>query len=158
MMAPPIVAVLCAYIAIAGAQRDAYELIVQSMQEYPLPELPYAYDGLEPFLDAATLRVHHQGHHKAYTNKMNVALKDWREHVSRTCHWVKGAGLSFAFYLARSPTHHWHKPPLLRSCGVSQRYLPDGGLGFETMVEGISTTFSTGVPCAEMLCLNQRGS
>lgn len=158
MMALPIVAVLCVCLAIVGAQRDAYELVVQSMQEYPLPELPYAYDGLEPFLDAATLRVHHQGHHKAYTSKMNVALKEWREHVSRSMSLGQGGGAHFVFHLARNPTRHWHKPPLLRSCGISLRCLPDGRLCSETMVEGISTTFFIGAPCAKTLSLNQRGS
>ena len=102
-MALPIVAVLCVCLAIVGAQRDAYELVVQSLQEYPLPELPYAYDGLEPFLDAATLRVHHQGHHKAYTSKMNVALKEWREHVSRSMSLGQGGGAHFCFPSYQEP-------------------------------------------------------
>ena len=55
--------VLCMFASVAWTQRDAYEWVVQSEQEYLLPDLPYSYDGLEPFLDAATLRVHHLGHH-----------------------------------------------------------------------------------------------
>lgn len=59
-----------------------YEEILQYKDEYTLPELPYSYDGLEPFIDEATLRVHHLGHHAAYTKKLNAALKSWRESVS----------------------------------------------------------------------------
>ena len=45
-------------------------------QTYPfeLPDLPYAYEALEPHIDAATLRVHHQGHHATYVKKLNEAL------------------------------------------------------------------------------------
>lgn len=59
-----------------------YDEIVQYKEEYSLPDLPYGYDGLEPFIDEATMRVHHLGHHGAYTKKLNAALKNWRESVS----------------------------------------------------------------------------
>jgi Fe-Mn family superoxide dismutase len=47
-----------------------------SRQTYPfsLPDLPYAYDALEPHIDAATLRVHHREHHATYVKKLNEAL------------------------------------------------------------------------------------
>lgn len=59
-----------------------YDEIVQYKEEYSLPDLPYGYDRLEPFIDEATMRVHHLGHHGAYTKKLNAALKSWRESVS----------------------------------------------------------------------------
>lgn len=48
---------------------------------YPFPDLPYAYDGLEPLMDERTLRAHHGLHHRAYTNKMNAALLAWSSEV-----------------------------------------------------------------------------
>ena len=39
-----------------------------------LPDLPYAYDALEPYIDARTMEIHHSKHHNAYTNNLNVAL------------------------------------------------------------------------------------
>ena len=47
-----------------------------SRQTYPfsLPDLPYAYDALEPHLDEKTLRVHHREHHGTYVKKLNEAL------------------------------------------------------------------------------------
>jgi Fe-Mn family superoxide dismutase len=47
-----------------------------SRQTYPfsLPDLPYAYDALEPYIDEATMRVHHDKHHKTYVDKLNEAL------------------------------------------------------------------------------------
>ena len=43
-------------------------------QNLVLPALPYAYDALEPFIDEATMRVHHTKHHQVYTDKTNNAL------------------------------------------------------------------------------------
>jgi len=42
---------------------------------YSLPELPYAYDALEPHIDARTMEIHHSKHHQAYINKVNAALE-----------------------------------------------------------------------------------
>ncbi|MBU1033497.1 superoxide dismutase [Patescibacteria group bacterium] len=44
---------------------------------YTLPNLPYAYEALEPNIDVATMRVHHDKHHQAYLDKFNVALKNY---------------------------------------------------------------------------------
>lgn len=41
---------------------------------FTLPELPYAYDALEPHIDAATMEIHHKKHHAAYVNNANKAL------------------------------------------------------------------------------------
>jgi len=43
---------------------------------YELPKLPYAYDSLEPYIDAKTMEIHHSKHHAAYTEKFNAAIKD----------------------------------------------------------------------------------
>lgn len=42
---------------------------------YSLPELPYAYDALEPHIDARTMEIHHSKHHNAYITKANAALE-----------------------------------------------------------------------------------
>lgn len=42
---------------------------------YTLPELPYAYDALEPHIDARTMEIHHSKHHNAYIQKVNAALE-----------------------------------------------------------------------------------
>jgi len=42
---------------------------------YQVPDLPYPYDALEPHIDEATMRVHHDKHHQAYVDKANAALE-----------------------------------------------------------------------------------
>src|ERR1700734_3177905 len=41
---------------------------------YKLPPLPYAYDALEPSIDAETMHLHHDKHHASYVKKLNEAL------------------------------------------------------------------------------------
>ena len=45
------------------------------MAKYELPKLPYAYNALEPHIDAQTMEIHHTKHHQAYTNGLNTALE-----------------------------------------------------------------------------------
>ncbi|WP_016990746.1 superoxide dismutase [Flavobacterium sp. ACAM 123] len=40
---------------------------------FELPQLPYAYDALEPYIDARTMEIHHSKHHNAYTTNLNAA-------------------------------------------------------------------------------------
>jgi Fe-Mn family superoxide dismutase len=42
---------------------------------HQLPELSYAYNALEPYIDAQTMEIHHTKHHQAYIDKLNAALE-----------------------------------------------------------------------------------
>ncbi len=46
------------------------------MVRYELPKLPYGYDELEPFIDAETMRIHHQKHHQSYVDGLNKSLEE----------------------------------------------------------------------------------
>ena len=42
---------------------------------FELPKLNYAYDALEPHIDARTMEIHHSKHHQGYTTKLNAAIE-----------------------------------------------------------------------------------
>lgn len=42
---------------------------------FTLPKLPYAFDALEPHIDAKTMEIHHDKHHQGYVDKLNAALE-----------------------------------------------------------------------------------
>lgn len=74
-------------IACASIRRDWRDLPAQDLEQgndmpnnesqaivYELPKLPYAYDALEPYIDAKTMEIHYTKHHQAYITKLNDAL------------------------------------------------------------------------------------
>lgn len=50
---------------------------------YELPPLPYAYNALEPHIDARTMEIHHTKHHQAYINNVNKALEGHADLASK---------------------------------------------------------------------------
>ena len=63
--------------AVAIAAQPAVHAIgavpVPSGTKHVLPDLPYAYDALEPYIDAATMKLHHDKHHAGYVKGLNAA-------------------------------------------------------------------------------------
>ncbi|EOR23614.1 superoxide dismutase [Niallia sp. RD1] len=51
---------------------------------YSLPQLPYAYDALEPHIDKETMNIHHTKHHNTYVTNLNNALEGNEELLSKT--------------------------------------------------------------------------
>ena len=50
---------------------------------HQLPALPYAFDALEPHIDAKTMEIHHSKHHAAYVNNLNAALEKHADQQGR---------------------------------------------------------------------------
>ena len=55
---------------------------------HTLPPLPYAYDALEPHIDARTMMLHHDKHHASYVEKLNAALDKHPEFRARPAAWL----------------------------------------------------------------------
>ena len=51
---------------------------------FVLPDLPYAFDALEPHIDARTMEIHHDKHHAGYTNNLNAAIEKHPEQADKT--------------------------------------------------------------------------
>lgn len=51
---------------------------------YQLPELPYAYDALTPYIDEETMHLHHDKHHNTYVTNLNAAIEKHPELASKT--------------------------------------------------------------------------
>lgn len=54
------------------------------MAKFELPELPYAYDALEPTFDKETMNIHHTKHHNTYVTGLNGALEDHSDLQSKS--------------------------------------------------------------------------
>lgn len=93
----------------AGAQQQV------PIGGHQLPPLPYAYNALEPYIDEATMRIHHDKHHQAYVDDLNKAEKELQAarksgDFALVKHWERelafnGAGhyLHTLFWTAMSP-------------------------------------------------------
>lgn len=56
----------------------------EDVLNYHLPPLPYAYNALEPYIDARTMEIHYTKHHQGYVNKLNKALENYPELQKKT--------------------------------------------------------------------------
>jgi Fe-Mn family superoxide dismutase len=54
---------------------DKFDNEKHDIMSFQLPNLPYAYDALEPYIDARTMEIHHTKHHAGYTSKLNAAIE-----------------------------------------------------------------------------------
>ena len=59
----------------ADADTRVLEPTRRTTMAHTLPPLPYAFDALEPHIDAQTMQIHHGKHHQAYVNNLNAALE-----------------------------------------------------------------------------------
>jgi len=59
---------------VGGARLAVAQTPAPPTGPYKLPPLGYAFDALEPFIDAKTMEIHHDKHHQAYVNNLNIAV------------------------------------------------------------------------------------
>ena len=67
--------------ALAASQMGFASLLAEDKASNPiftLPDLPYAYNALEPYIDMATMQIHHGKHHAGYVKNLNAAVEKER--------------------------------------------------------------------------------
>lgn len=60
--------------ALLFAEGDILQDVDKQKGVFVLPKLPYAYNALEPYINAKTMEIHHDRHHKAYVDNLNIAI------------------------------------------------------------------------------------
>ena len=60
---------------------------------FTLPQLPYAFDALEPHIDAQTMQIHHGKHHNTYVTNLNAALEKHADLQRAATQWKHFRGL-----------------------------------------------------------------
>lgn len=71
--------ILCGALAIALIPISSVRASEPAGGPFKLPDLPYSYDALEPYIDTQTMMVHHDKHHAAYVEKLNEAVNKYPE-------------------------------------------------------------------------------
>lgn len=74
---------------------------------FTLPQLPYAFDALEPHIDAKTMEIHHGKHHQAYVNNLNKAIEGTDNADKSLEELVKNAG-SISPAVRNNGGGHWN--------------------------------------------------
>ena len=74
---------------------------------FTLPPLPYAYDALEPYIDAQTMQIHHDKHHQAYVDNLNKAIAGTPNENKSLDEIIKNAG-SISPAVRNNGGGHWN--------------------------------------------------
>lgn len=123
------------------------------MEEYKLPDLPYAYNALEPYIDEQTMRLHHGKHHAAYVNGFNAALKKLEEARAKAdFSAIQALSKQLSFH---GSGHVMHSVFWEVMCPKEKSVEPKGGALFEKLVadfgsvEGFKRQFSEAAKAVE---------
>ncbi len=78
-----------------------------TMAKFELPQLPYAYDALEPYIDKMTMEIHHTKHHNAYVTNLNKALEG-TENEGKTLYEMFAMMSSLPAAIRNNGGGHWN--------------------------------------------------
>src|SRR3954469_16885748 len=74
---------------------------------FTLPQLPYAHEALEPYIDTATMQIHHDKHHQAYVDNLNKAIAG-TEHENKSLEQLVAAAGSISPAVRNNGGGHWN--------------------------------------------------
>lgn len=104
---------------------------------FTLPNLPYAHDALEPYIDVQTMQIHHGKHHQAYVDNLNKALAG-TEHENKTLEEIVAIAASISPAVRNNGGGHWNHSFFWQILGPATGEGPTGALA-----EAINATFGS---------------
>jgi Fe-Mn family superoxide dismutase len=135
---------------VSGERNNLKNIEMDNLQTTQFPSLPYAYDGLEPYMDAMTVEIHYDRHHRAYFNNYvnavkgtayeNMPIEKVFAEVSKAGNAVRNNGggfynhVLFWYNLGKSPT----KPSVELSAAINKTFG-----SFDKMKESLGTASKT---------------
>src|SRR4051812_14206449 len=94
---------------------------------FTLPALPYAFDALEPHIDAKTMEIHHDKHHQAYVDNLNKAIAG-TEHEGKTLEQLVASAGSISPAVRNNGGGHWNHSFFWEILGPGAGGAPSGAL------------------------------
>jgi Fe-Mn family superoxide dismutase len=104
---------------------------------FTLPQLPFAYEALEPHIDEATMKIHHGKHHQAYVDNLNKAIAG-TEHENKTIEALVASAGSISPAVRNNGGGHWNHSFFWQILAPATGEGPTGPLS-----EAINSTFGS---------------
>lgn len=104
---------------------------------FTLPQLPYAPEALEPYIDAATMQIHHGKHHQAYVDNLNKAIAG-TEHESKSLEELIASAGTISPAVRNNGGGHWNHSFFWQILAPGAEQGPTGALA-----EAINSTFGS---------------
>lgn len=103
---------------------------------FTLPPLPYAFNALEPHIDAQTMQIHHDKHHQAYVDNLNKAIAG-SEHENKSLEQLIASAGKISPAVRNNGGGHWNHSFFWEILGA------DGGQPSGKLADAISSTFGS---------------
>jgi Fe-Mn family superoxide dismutase len=104
---------------------------------FTLPQLPYAPEALEPYIDAQTMQIHHGKHHQAYVDNLNKAIAG-TEHENKSLEQLVASAGSISPAVRNNGGGHWNHSFFWQILAPGTGAAPTGAL-----LEAINSTFGS---------------
>jgi superoxide dismutase, Fe-Mn family len=104
---------------------------------FTLPQLPYAHEALEPYIDAQTMQIHHGKHHQAYVDNLNKAIAG-TEHENKSLEELIASAGSISPAVRNNGGGHWNHSFFWQILAPGSGSAPTGAL-----LEAINSTFGS---------------
>ncbi len=114
------------------------QLKKEKTMAFELPPLPYAYDALEPTIDKETMTLHHDKHHKAYTDKLNEAVGEDASLAGKSIEDILAHMQGKPAKLRNNGGGYWNHDFFWKSMGKGKGGAPSGALA-----EAIDASFGS---------------